>query len=187
MEKLDLERVAAIIEEVSMQKTVRFVLRQHEDDESDVKLYCVSSSGLSAAVKALEEEGFTKGPNVSEEVMLKEGREMVLRFKGNVVEVNNAELKKKFLFYKKMRWSFKVKEVDKFAQHSFDQFKGKVLVVRCPLENDISRFANTSKRDKKNVNEDDLHKLVELDIQIPKVSAKRLTNNGSIGFGDVMF
>ena len=173
LERADLERAASIIEEASMQKAACFVLRQHEDDERNVKVCCVPSAELGATLKALEEEGFTSGPKASEEVMLKEGREMMLHFKGNVVEVNNTEPKMKFLYYRKTRCSFKVKEVDEFAQRSLERFKGKVLVTLIPLENDISLFNITSdghsKRDKRHNNDNDLYKLVELDLQISKV------------------
>jgi hypothetical protein len=166
LDRTAIERLATLIDMMSRQKTVQFLLRHEEMAQRYVQLHCVQPHKLQSTMDALTAEGFTMNQRVSGEVMVCEGQRMSLQFKGNIVDSEGAEHKFIFLANRKTAIEFVVKEQDKFAQKSSEFFRGKLLIITSDAlgpskPNDIRAYANPEV-------------LCELDLQIPKVRCVRL-------------
>jgi hypothetical protein len=166
LDRAAIEWLATIIDMMSRQKTVQFLMRHEELAQRNIQLHCVQPHRLQPTMDALTAEGFTMNQRLSSEVMVCEGQRMSLQFKGNIVESEGAEHKFIFWANRKTAIEFAVKEQDKFAQKSSEFFRGKLLIITSDdlgpsKPNDIGAYANPEV-------------LCELDLQIPKVLWVRL-------------
>ncbi|KAK3580678.1 hypothetical protein CHS0354_017958 [Potamilus streckersoni] len=133
------EKIAGFLETSLLQRNVQVFLRQRHDDPNTVVVSCATSSRVEAALQALAKDGFVEGPPPSTDLILKEGQIMEIGFRGNIhCSCDNKELKFVFNSHIISKCAFEVQENDKFAQKSFDSYRGfakittKSLVPRPP-------------------------------------------------------
>lgn len=189
-----IEKVAETLELSSRQKTTHVIMRKRATDERDVVIYCVLASKLERLMRALDEEGYTKGPSPSNELIMREGQLVKIKFSGNVrqAEGQGRDLKMVFLSQMNTRKTFKVEEVDGFGQKGLECFRGRVRLVTPGKAPGSSTTASTKEGEKgktggssttsKNQQQqqqqllqhqqDEENVLCELALSIPKVCCK---------------
>ncbi|XP_013383289.1 death domain-containing protein 1 [Lingula anatina] len=123
------QKLANLIETALQKRTVRAVLRQKSDDPSDVSLQCLAANKIDKALRKMTEEGFDDGPPASKDLVLTEGQELFLRFRGNIQCEDEEEILN-FCFNSQLKSGVNiyVTEIDKFAQKSLDCYRGFVQV-----------------------------------------------------------
>ncbi|KAL3882830.1 hypothetical protein ACJMK2_029134 [Sinanodonta woodiana] len=119
------EKIACFLETSLLQRNVQVFLRQRHDDPNNVVVSCATSSRVETALQAFAKDGFVEGPPPSKDLILKEGQIMEIGFRGNIhCSSNNKELKFVFNSHMISKCAFEVQENDKFAQKSFDSYRG---------------------------------------------------------------
>lgn len=81
--------------------------------------------------KYLEEKGFTEGPNASPDIVLKEGQQLYMKFRGNIVCVSKKPVLN-FVYNTNIRAvrDFRIDEKDSFAQKALQSYRGFVQVKK---------------------------------------------------------
>jgi len=129
VEAADAGAIATQLEIATLRRTVQVVLRQRTSQPTSVTVHCLSAIKVDRIVRKLAEEGFDLAPAVDPEVVLREGHELVLRFRGNVCEAGGrAELRTNFNSNIRTRWDFEVSVLDRFAQKAIDCYRGFVQI-----------------------------------------------------------
>ncbi|XP_064618460.1 death domain-containing protein 1-like isoform X1 [Liolophura sinensis] len=123
--ELQAEKISERIEGALRQKTVCLILRQNNSDPGDVVLACTLMSQSDRLLQQLSEEDYDEGPPPSKPFIVKEGQIMEIRFRGNVQRQNSQE-GLRFVYNSRIKclMHFSVEEIDKFAQKSFDCYRG---------------------------------------------------------------
>lgn len=124
------EKMATFLENVTTQRNVKVIARQRNDDVADVMIACTSSNRLERTLKYMGERSFTEGPSPSPDIVLQEGQQLYLKFRGNVECISeNPSLS--FIFNTNIRSTreFKINEKEEFAQKSLPSFRGFVQVL----------------------------------------------------------
>ena len=113
------------MENAVLHRSVKLILRQRGNDPNDVLISCVPSRKVDKALKYLTDEGYDDGPPPSKDIILKEGQILQVHFRGNV-KCMSSDTSPRMVFntYIKSRATFAVEEIDKFAQKSFDCYRG---------------------------------------------------------------
>nr|KAG5705090.1 hypothetical protein BaRGS_018820 [Batillaria attramentaria] len=138
------ERVAAILEHsVLAQHHVQLVLRQHSRDPGDVLLTCTSPLHLERTMRSLADAGYTKGPAPSQAVILREGQSVDIGFRGNMQPVTDFSPRCLYHANIPFRFHLSLAEADRFAQKSFDSYRGFVQVFTVPSA-PLRRLASSS-------------------------------------------
>lgn len=121
--------MATLLEKMSTQRNAKIILRQRHDDVSDVTIACTTSNKVDRALKNLEDNGFTEGPNPSSDIVLREGQELYMKFRGNIERVDSKSAIT-CIYNTNIRATreFKVNEIDEFAQKSLPSYRGFVQV-----------------------------------------------------------
>ncbi|CAD5123635.1 DgyrCDS11964 [Dimorphilus gyrociliatus] len=174
-------------------KTVKFILKQNSteteafleccraDKMDDVLLIvyeaCNTALFFIVNVQRLKQKGFTNGPSPSDDIVIKEGQCLEVRFRGNV---KGTEECVPLIYNSHVNTSssdVQVRVVDKFAQHGLDLYRGHVQlfeIVPAQLEEDPKK-----KKDQKQIKkkEEETEKgeieferklLTELVVSLPK-------------------
>ena len=128
----------------------------------------------------MAEDGYDDGPSPSKELIMHEGQLLKIKFRGNVQDVTNGDLKLSFNTYIKARTNFKVKEIDKFAQKSIDCYRGFAQVFTpgmvkrlVPRDEEAAKQKNPPMKE---VLEEGDVLMCELLISLPKVVMMSLLN-----------
>jgi hypothetical protein len=158
------------------------MIRLHSTNTQRVAIGCFKSDAISNAVDSLDRQGFKTGPPMSEEIMLKEGDVITVKFRGNVAMRQQPDTEGencKITFYALLKPAFifgEVDAVDRFAQHSLDFYRGYAEFYRLSPETGEET------------------KLCEMMLCIPKVRTYNSTYNGHglgssvyIVFSDIQF
>ncbi|XP_050392130.1 uncharacterized protein LOC126810860 [Patella vulgata] len=119
------EKMATRLEKVLLQRNIQVFLRQRGEDLNDILVSCASTNKVERVLRRLAEDGFDEGPSVSKEISVKEGQVLEIRFRGNLGP-DTKELRTTFPFNSHIpcRTEFRVEELDKFAQRSFNSYRG---------------------------------------------------------------
>ncbi|KAK3098637.1 hypothetical protein FSP39_021461 [Pinctada imbricata] len=165
-----IERIAAAIENAVLHRSVRLILRQKSHDPSEVNVSCVPSFKVDKSLKRLADEGYDDGPAPSKEIIIKEGQILEIQFRGNVRCISDTKTPNVvFNTYIRSRVKFSVEEIDKFAQKSFDFYRGFAQVFT-NLEVPVTGQPKTTASGQKPVIEmtNEFTLLSDLLISIPK-------------------
>lgn len=129
VEAADAVAIAKQLETATLRRTVQIVLRQRTSQPTSITLHCLSALKVDRIVRKLTDDGFGLSPGVDPDVVLREGQELVLRFRGNVCEANGrAELRTNFNSNIRTRWDFEAKVLDHYAQKAIDCYRGFVQI-----------------------------------------------------------
>jgi hypothetical protein len=123
------EKMATLLESMATQRNVKLIVRQRNDDVADVMVSCAISKRADRTLKYMEDNAFTEGPNPSPDILLKEGQQLFVKFRGNVECVSkNPSLS--FIYNTNIRATreFKINEKEEFAQKSLPCYRGFVQV-----------------------------------------------------------
>ena len=120
------EKSVITLEETLFDRHVQFLLRQRNDDANDVILTGCVTSKLDSVIRRLNEKGFDYGPPPTDDIIMREGQEITVRFRGNIKEEEEdvKELKMAFNSNIKTKVNFRVAVKDTFAQKSIDCYRG---------------------------------------------------------------
>jgi hypothetical protein len=88
----EMEAVARQLELGLQRSAVNAVLRHSNGDSltgtTDVSVHFVPSGSVNRTVRKLADDGFPNGPPVGPEMLLTEGQQLILRFRGNACAVD---------------------------------------------------------------------------------------------------
>ena len=118
------EKITALLENSLKQRVVQMVLRQRNEDTTDVIIQCAQANRIDRQIRKLADEGFEEGPSPSKDIILHEGQELQICFRGNIQNDCENNLRTCFNSHIKSQFSFKVTEIDRFAQKTIDCFRG---------------------------------------------------------------
>ncbi|XP_052236647.1 uncharacterized protein LOC127848310 [Dreissena polymorpha] len=123
------EKMATLVEQASLRRNVKIILRQRNTNILDVKVACAISNAAERTMKSLGEEGYTEGPTPSGDVSLREGQELFMRFRGNL-ECATKSPRLSLIFNSNIRavTRFLVTEKDAYAQKGLNCYRGFVQV-----------------------------------------------------------
>ena len=124
------EKMAALLENMAMQRNVKVIVRQRNDDVADVMVACTISKRVDKTLKYMEDNAFTEGPNPSPDIVLKEGQQLYMKFRSNVECISkNPSLS--FIYNTNIRATreFKINEREVFAQKSLPSYRGFIQVM----------------------------------------------------------
>lgn len=129
VEAADAVGIAKQLEMATLRRTVQIVLRQRTWQPTSVTVHCLSALKVDRIVRKLTEDGFGLSHGVDPDVVLREGQELVLRFRGNLCEAGGrAELRTNFNSNIRTRWDFKAEVLDRYAQKAIDCYRGFVQI-----------------------------------------------------------
>ena len=155
----DIPKLATSLEASLHDCVVNLVVRQKENDMESVYLDIAKKDGVNKLLAKIREQDFTFGPQPSQDFVLREGQEVEMNLRGNV-KFQGLTPPIHFIFHSylnKARKQTFITEVDKFAQHGLDNYRGHVQF-----------YAGKS--------EDGAKMLCELPITLPKASASILSS-----------
>jgi hypothetical protein len=119
------ERIAFLLENSIMYRTIQVFLRQKTYDPKEIIVSCAHSNRAERAVRKFEEIGYEEGPSPSKDILVREGQVLELSFRGNIqCQENRGNLKLLFNTHIRSRLDFSVEEIEKFAQKSFHTYRG---------------------------------------------------------------
>ena len=124
----DVPTLATKLETSLRRRIVNIIVRQKDNDLESTFLDCVAQEKTDKMLKRLKERGFAEGPDKSPDIWLREGEKVTTTLRGNIkLQENSPELSFYFHQYvNNARRQVYITEVDKFAQHGLDNFRGHV-------------------------------------------------------------
>ena len=164
------ERIADALQQALYDRHVQFVLRQHNDDASKVALVATTTNKLDGTLRRLTEKNFDYGHAPSQDVIMREGQLITLRFRGNIKNDDGQnEIKMIFNSNMKNKVNFEALVKDKFAQKAIDCYRGFVQIFTSAHAPDTIPD-NVAHDDKQPVESASAETLVsELLVNLPKV------------------
>ncbi len=182
-EGLSDEHVARILTllEVSLTKRItQIILRQRSDEPRLCVLQCLPINRSERFQRKLTDEGYELGPSPSPELVLREGQQMTITFRGNVKDDDEGEMRFMYNSHIRTKLDFTVTEIDRYAQKGIDCYRGfsqvytRGMVERqVPIDPDKDTQSASGSKPKQLtktvlIEEDIL--LCEMLINLPKVS-----------------
>ena len=144
----EVERIATQLETILSQRLVHFVVKQHEEDSSDVVVYIAPLTRMDRIMKKLDDRDYDKGPEPSETFGLKEGDLIDITFRGNIQRffkepeddeevVQDERLLRMFNTNMENKFHLNLRENNVFVQRSYEVYRGFVqlnLLTEAPPE-----------------------------------------------------
>jgi hypothetical protein len=130
MSTKQLQTTINLLERTLTQRSVTLILRRRLSNPNEVCLVCCSSRRTESIDNDLQEENFTNDDEQSKELILQEGQLLELRFRGNVLPIENHQKSYPFAFntYFPFYFQTNVCETDKYSQHFSPFFYGFVQI-----------------------------------------------------------
>ena len=124
------EKNVSTLEETIYDRHVQLVLRQRNSDPSDIVVWAAPLLKTDDVISRLHAKGFESGPQPSEDIIMREGDEIYVRFKGNIKhEENVKEMKMVFNSNINTKLNFRVVVEDKFYQKAKPKYYGFVKAL----------------------------------------------------------
>ena len=131
----DLENTAKELERSMKNRATHMLLRQKNTEQDDVNVQCLSVVKLDRTARKMADDGYGVGPPPGPELLLREGQELLMRFRGNICDsLGRKELRIPYNSNIKTRWDFRCSVVDRFAQKAIDCYRGFVQIYAKPDE-----------------------------------------------------
>ncbi|KAK2179581.1 hypothetical protein NP493_482g02010 [Ridgeia piscesae] len=127
----ELLKMVANLERQLAERAVTMVVRQREDDMAAVHIECCRSNKVARLLDKLAADGYTYGPESKCIVYVRDGDRLEITFRGNLCFDDDDTFR--FAFSSVVKTSRRdtfVKEVDRFAQHGLDYYRGHVQLLR---------------------------------------------------------
>jgi hypothetical protein len=125
-----LQTTISLLEEKLNQRSVSLILRHRLSNPNEVCVVCCSNQRTDTIDDELRQENYTNDDEQSKEVILQEGQLLELRFRGNVLPIDNQQQSLPFAFntYFPFYFEANVSETDKYSQHFSPYFYGFVQI-----------------------------------------------------------
>ncbi len=125
-----LQTTISLLEQTLNQRSAMLILRRRLLNPNEICLVCCSSQRTDAVDNEIQQENYTKDNEQIKEIILQEGQLLELRFRGNVLPINNNQQSIPFAFntYFPFYFETNVKEIDKYSQHLSSYFYGFIQV-----------------------------------------------------------
>jgi hypothetical protein len=119
-----------LLEQSLNQRSVSIMLRHRLSNPNEICFVCCSTQRTDTIDNDLEQEHFTNDNEQLKELILQEGQLLELRFRGNVLPIEDHQQSCPFAFntYFPFYFQTNVCEIDKYAQHFSSHFYGFVQV-----------------------------------------------------------
>jgi hypothetical protein len=130
MSPKQLPTTISLLERTLNQRSVTLMLRRRVSNPNEICLVCCSSQRTDSVDNDLQEEDFPNDDEQSKELILQEGQLLELRFRGNVLPIENHQQSYPFAFntYFPFYFQTNVRETDKYSQHFSPFFYGFVQI-----------------------------------------------------------
>uniref|UniRef100_H3AFU5 Death domain containing 1 n=1 Tax=Latimeria chalumnae TaxID=7897 RepID=H3AFU5_LATCH len=130
-----------ILEEAICYTMVNVVVHHKKEDVHNAVVVVVPSKHLRWELMALREEGFRGPPEPSEEISMREGEQLILRFNGNISSLGNKKDLQRLTFHaqRKNRLELQLKEIDEFGNYCSPHYKGSVIFYKL-TKKEISEY-----------------------------------------------
>ena len=154
---------AKCLEKSIHNRVANVIVRQKADDMAMTYIEVTSCDRTEKTIQRLKEDGFNEGPQPSESIKLHEGQVIEVNFRGNVTFENSDAMR--FVYNSNLataRRQMFLKEVDIFAQHGLDCFRGHAQFWTLSA-------SQAEKNDGSKVEEFGKELLCELPVTLPKV------------------
>ena len=126
---LKAEKIANALEQTLYDRHVQFVVRQRNDDASAVAVVGATATKIEGVLRRLAEKSFDYGPSPSDDVIMREGQEITIRFRGNIKSSDDKK-ETKLVFNSNIKTKLNITAVvcDTFAQKSIDCYRGFIQI-----------------------------------------------------------
>lgn len=183
-----IERIAFMLENSIMYRTVQVFLRQRNDDPNEIILSCAQTNKTERALRKLGELGYEEGPGPSKEIVVKEGQVLDIVFRGNIQCTQQSQkLRVIFNTHIKSSLDFRVEEIEKFAQKSFHTYRGFAQVLSESTHRKLHQVEHQTPGAPKKPPHVEVSTerllMTELLINIPKVSNKSVNDTPNMCYG----
>lgn len=121
-----LQTTIGLLEQTLSQRSVSFLLRRRVSNPHEICLVCCSSQRTDGIDQELQQENYSVDEEQAKEVILQEGQLLELRFRGNVLPIDQRQQSYPFAFntYFPFYFETNVTEIDKYSQHFSSYFYG---------------------------------------------------------------
>ncbi|XP_067946573.1 death domain-containing protein 1-like [Watersipora subatra] len=152
-------------------RLAQFIVRQKADDPTDIALVCVPSQKVDKTIRKLDEEGYTDCNKISQEIFVKEGQKLEVRFRGNLQPDEEVDLITSFNSQLKCQINLYIAEIDKYAQKTLSSYRGFAQFFTEGMVTKDIYDESDKKKEKKPIGSEEVWdsiKLAELLISLPK-------------------
>jgi hypothetical protein len=125
-----LQATINLLEETLNQRSAMLILRRRMLNPNEICLVCCSSQRTDTVDNEIRQENYTTENEQIKEIILEEGQLLELRFRGNVLPINNHQQSIPFAFNTHFPFYFEanVLEIDKYSQHLSSYFYGFIQI-----------------------------------------------------------
>ncbi len=167
-----LQTTMSLLEETLNQRSAMLILRRRLLNPSEICLVCCSNQHTDTVDNEIRQENYTNDNEQIKEIILQEGQLLELRFRGNVLPINNNQQSIPFAFNTHFPFYFEtnVIEIDKYSQHLSSYFYGFIQIFsKQKILRNFTKEIDKKKQQLENIHETDIC-LAELLISLPKQS-----------------
>jgi vacuolar-type H+-ATPase subunit D/Vma8 len=125
-----LQATISLFEQKLNQRSATLILRHRSLNSNEICLVCCSSQHKETISNEIQEENYSSNNEQIKEIILQEGQLLELRFRGNVLPIDNAQQSIPFAFNTYFPFYFEttISEIDKYAQHLSSYFYGYIQI-----------------------------------------------------------
>jgi len=158
-----------LLEETLNQRSAMLILRRRLLNPNEICLVCCSSQRTDTVDNEIRQENYTNDNEQIKEIILQEGQLLELRFRGNVLPINNNQQSIPFAFntYFPFYFETNIIEIDKYSQHLSSYFYGFIQIFS--KQKILRNIIDKKKQQLENIHETDIC-LAELLVSLPKIS-----------------
>ena len=147
-----LQTTISLFEETLNQRSAMLILRHRLANPNEICLVCCSSQRTELVDTEIQQENYTNTNEQIKEILIQEGQLLELRFRGNVLPIENNQETIPFAFNTNFPFYFEtnVTEIDKYSQHLSSSFYGFIQIFS---KQKVLRNINKDLEKKKQPNE----------------------------------
>jgi len=165
-----LQTTIGLLEQILTQRTALFLLRHRQSNPNEICLVCCSNQRTDLVEQEIQQENYTNLNEQTKEIVLQEGQLLELRFRGNVLPIDNQQKSIPFAFntYFPFYFETNIKEIDKYSQHLSSYFYGFIQIFS---KQKVTKTTNAKDIDKKKPQIENVESdicLAELLVVLPK-------------------
>lgn len=140
------------LEEAMCHTMVNVVLYRKKEKPSNAVVVVVPYKELSWELMKLREEGYCSPPDPSDELSMREGEQLILRFSGNISSSGNGNRDSQFqklTFHsqRKNRLELCLKEVDEFGNYCSPYYKGTAIFYKLTKDQIATTTSDFARQD----------------------------------------
>ncbi|CAF0743578.1 unnamed protein product [Adineta steineri] len=174
-----LQTILSLFEQTLNQRSATLILRHRSLIPNEICLTCCSTQRIDTIDNDIKKENYTNNDEQIKEIILQEGQLLELRFRGNVLPINNNNQQSAIPFAFNTNFPFffetNISEIDKYCQHLSSYYYGYIQIYskRKHYQN-ILKDIDKKKQQIDTVKQESSHEnescLAEILVSLPKVS-----------------